>query len=128
MIEGELFKLGQRTNIMQSRYGVLRDNTLFLYANKSSQVPLNLIFLPGTYTNTFHSNIEDELFSFIITTEQKGDGNQSSREQSSVFYHRNQNMIFHWVKELQKHGKSASFDHFYSKGRKLGSGKFSTVY
>lgn len=37
-------------------------------------------------------------------------------------------MIFHWVKEVQKHAKSASFDHFYSKGRKLGSGKFSTVY
>lgn len=37
--EGELLKFGRSTNIMQQRYYVLRDYTLFIYKDKNDKFP-----------------------------------------------------------------------------------------
>lgn len=67
--------------MMQTRYCVLRDKTLFIYKDGESSVPLTLIFLPGSNINMYCSNIEDELYSFSISNDCKG----HDRRQ---FYHR----------------------------------------
>lgn len=37
--EGELMKIGKRTGYMRTRYYLLRDQALFIYANKSAKIP-----------------------------------------------------------------------------------------
>ena len=49
--EGELMKIGKRTGTMRTRYYLLRDQALFIYANKSSKIPQNIIFLRGMFIN-----------------------------------------------------------------------------
>ena len=37
--EGELMKIGKRTGTMRTRYYMLRDQAMFIYANKSAKIP-----------------------------------------------------------------------------------------
>jgi hypothetical protein len=45
-----------------------------------------------------------------------------------TFYHRNEEAIMDWVKHCKSEANNLSFDEKYTKGRKLGKGKFSTVF
>ena len=45
--EGELYKVGRNSSMMQQRYFVLRESTLFIYLDKNDKYPHNLIFLKG---------------------------------------------------------------------------------
>jgi len=67
------------------------------------------------------NNKNDGMFSFTITHDCK---TQRPRQ----FYHRKENVILEWVRLIKQQAVNISFDDQYLKGRKLGSGKFSTVY
>ena len=54
MVEGELLKLGKRTGMIQKRYCVVREATLFIYEDKNCQKLLKMMFLRG---NTIQSNV-----------------------------------------------------------------------
>ena len=49
--EGELLKVGKKTQIMMSRYVILRDNALYIYRNKEQAIPSQIISLRGLYVN-----------------------------------------------------------------------------
>ena len=49
--EGELLKIGRKTGTMRTRYYILRDQTFYIYNNKSQKYPSNLIVLKGMYIN-----------------------------------------------------------------------------
>lgn len=45
-----------------------------------------------------------------------------------TFYHKSQEAVIDWIKCLRQEANNLNFDDKYTKGRKLGKGKFSTVY
>lgn len=47
---------------------------------------------------------------------------------SRTYYHRNQEAILDWIKCLKQEANNLSFEEKYIRGRKLGKGKFSTVF
>jgi hypothetical protein len=64
--EGELMKIGKSTNMMQERYYILRDYTLFVYKDQYQKHPSNLIILKGTYIDLLEFSKEDKYFGFSI--------------------------------------------------------------
>lgn len=121
--EGELLKVGKKTSTMRSRYYILRDNALYIYNNKDQKLPSNIIVLKGLYI----MRVEPE----------KGSGSNYhgfciSHEIEMVrprtFYHKNQEAVSDWIKCLKQEANNLNFEDKYIKGRKLGKGKFSTVY
>jgi serine/threonine protein kinase len=45
-----------------------------------------------------------------------------------TFYHRNQDAIQDWMRHIRSQANNLSFEAKYNKGKKLGNGKFATVY
>lgn len=121
--EGELYKVGRRTKTLQSRYYVLRDSTLFIYENRFSLVPQDLIYLRGMYVRRLHQSSYEhtDCYGFCIYHNQKDHKNR-------YLYHRNKDVANEWFQLLKEHACNLNFDNFYSRGKRLGSGKFSNVY
>lgn len=119
--EGELMKIGNKTGTMQTRFYILRDQALFIYNNRQQKVPSNIISLRGLYINQIKPDKSIECYGFCISHEQKD-------VKTRIFYHRNQEAILDWIKCLKQEGNNQSFDDKYVRGRKLGKGKFSTVF
>ncbi len=69
--EGDLYKIGRSTSIMQPRYYVLRDSTLFVYKDKNDKIPQNLIILRGTYINLLKTSKNESHYGFSIKSEYK---------------------------------------------------------
>jgi serine/threonine protein kinase len=60
-------------------------------------------------------------FGFVISHDSKIFGQKT-------LYHKNLEAISDWIKCLKQEACNLSFDDRYIKGRKLGNGKFSTVF
>lgn len=119
--EGELLKVGKKTSTMRARYYILRDNALFIFNNKDQKFPSNIISLRGLYITPVEPEKGSNYHGFSISHE-----NEMVR--SRTFYHRNQEAIIDWIKCLKWEANNLNFDDKYIRGRKLGKGKFSTVY
>ena len=57
--------------MMQPRYYVLRDYTLFVYKDKHDKIPQNLIILRGTYINLLKASKNESHYGFSIKSEYK---------------------------------------------------------
>ena len=106
---------------MQARFYILRDNSVYIYNDRDQIFPSNIISLKGLYINQIKNDKNSEYYGFVIFHEQKS-------FKPRVFYHRNQEVIQDWVKNLKEQANNLSFDAKYIRGRKLGNGKFSVVY
>lgn len=108
---------------MRSRYYILRDNALFIYKNKEQKVPDNIIVLKGLYITAVipEKGSGSSYYGFCISHE-------NDEVRPRTFYHKNQEAIIDWIKWLKLEANNLNFEDRYEKGRKLGKGKFSTVY
>ena len=134
LFEGVLQKRGKHLNMMQARFCVIRENCLYIYKSNSDALPYRLIFLLGMqiedelniYRGKNDKSINHQLFGLHIF--KKNESAQGAQEQVFQFYHRNNNIIQEWIYQLKLASRSFTFDSQYNYGRKLGSGKFSTVF
>ena len=51
VLQGELMKVGQKTLSLQTRFFILRDNSLFIYYNSEDKLPYVVIPMKGLYIN-----------------------------------------------------------------------------
>ena len=106
---------------MCSRYYILRDHSLYVYASKEQKLPQQVIALRGLYVTELKNEKGSNYYGFRISHDQK-------LFKSKTLFHRNQEAIADWIKCLKQEANNLSFDDKYIKGRKLGNGKFSTVF
>ena len=118
---GELLKIGRKTGTMRSRFYMLRDQTLFIYNNKGQKFPSTLLFLRGMYINQIKPDKTTSCHGFCISHESK-------LVRTRVFYHKNQEVIEDWIRQLRMESSNMSFDEKFIRGPQLGKGKFSTVF
>lgn len=86
--EGELLKIGKKTNVMRSRYYILRDNALFIYHSKEQKIPDNVIALRGLYITPVlpEKGSGSNYFGFCICHEYE-------EVRHRTFYHKNEEVI-----------------------------------
>jgi len=106
---------------MRTRYYILRDNALYIYKNKDQKIPSNLISLRGLFISAVKPEKGMSYHGFCISHE-----NEAVRPRT--YFHRTQEAVMDWIKCLKSEANNQSFDDKYIRGRKLGKGKFSTVY
>jgi hypothetical protein len=79
-----------------------------------------VIFLRGLFINM--TKLEGKnLFGFTLSSE-----NKNLKVKS--LYHKSETVINEWILCLKKEANNLNFEDKYQKGRKLGNGKFSTVW
>ena len=84
-------------------------------------MPTSVIPLKGLYINQIKQEKSSEFYGLVISHENK-------QVRSRVLYHRTQETILDWINHLKLQANNLNFEDKYNKGRKLGNGKFSTVY
>jgi tRNA A-37 threonylcarbamoyl transferase component Bud32 len=93
--QGELLKLGKKTQMMMARFYVLRDHALYIYNNRDQQIPSNIISLRGLYVNPLKDDSRSSLYGFSLTSDRK---NLKPR----IFYHQNHKVVESWIQHLQR--------------------------
>ena len=84
--EGYLQKIGRKSQILVSRYYILRDHSLYIYKSKDQRIPQNIISLKGLYINTIYSQKRSQLFGFNLSHENKA-------VKTRQLFHMNQEVI-----------------------------------
>ena len=79
---------------MQTRFFILRDNTLFVYYNHEDKLPYVVIPLKGLFINQIKLEGRDGIYGFSIYHSKK---NFKTRR----FYHSNHELIQGWVKAIK---------------------------
>lgn len=103
------------------RYYILRDHCLYIYHNKEQRIPSSIISLRGLYVNPLKEDSRNSVFGFSLSHDNKA-------VKTRIFYHRNQDAIQDWMRHIRSQANNLSFEEKYNKGKKLGNGKFATVY
>ena len=80
--------------IMQTRFFILRDNTLFVYYNPEDKLPYIVIPLKGLFISYIKLEGRDGIYGFSIYHSKK---NFKTRR----FYHSNHELIQGWVKAIK---------------------------
>ena len=84
--EGELLKLGKKTQMMVERYYILRDHSLYIYSNRDMKIPSNIISLRGLYVNALRDDSRNSIYEFSLSHDIKA-------FKKTIFYHRNHDIV-----------------------------------
>jgi hypothetical protein len=69
--EGELLKIGKKTQMMMVRYYILRDHALYIYQSREQRIPSNIISLRGLYINQIKEDTRNGVFGFSLQHDNK---------------------------------------------------------
>ena len=88
--EGFLSKIGKRSQLLVSRFFILRDHALFIYQNRENRIPSNVIFLRGMFINEINVNKKNDLYGFSLSSENK-------LIPKKFFYHKSKFQLDDWI-------------------------------
>lgn len=117
-LEGELMKVGRRTERLAKRWFTLNESGLVQFKTKASLTPKDVIFLNGLYIEPLAYK---GMKGFRIF-------HDSEYFREKKYFHPDNSVAEKWIRAILEHAAYFDVKTKYQIGRLLGKGKFSNVY
>lgn len=122
-IEGFLKKVGARFKNIMSRWYVIRDNFMYTYNRPGDFKPAHVLFLEGCFVEAVNHEERSSKLKYgieIILSEEP-------QRKSRLVYASSHESRQQWLESIRVHANVHDIDDYYTLGKELGVGRFSSV-
>ena len=115
----DLVKVGKMTKAWVTRHYVLRNYTMYIFDKKTDLNPKHVVYLRGLYFKRIYDR--GNMHGLLLYSE-------SDRFKQRRMYHRDEQTMDLWMRQLNRHCQSFSPADAYEQISRIGGGKFADVF